>query len=98
MDEPLFHCDYAEGVLFDDVVDSVVGNIPFKLITIPAPKPIKIVFEGQWQLEHKESPYELELVTKLTPEQATALFGPFERIGKWELDDIDEENYKEYVK
>lgn len=74
------------------------GDIPFIAIPIPAPKPIKIVFEGQWQLNHKESPYELEITTKITPEQAAALFGPFERLGKWELDNTDEENYKEYVK
>ena len=74
------------------------GDIPIIPILIPTSKPIKIVFEGQWQLDQKESPYDLEITRKLTPEQVDALFGPFERIGIWELDDTDEENYEEYVK
>lgn len=97
MREKLFSVDFAQVEPFEGSVYAA-GDIPLIPILIPAPKPIKIVFEGQWQLNQKESPYELEATTKLTPEQAIALFGPFERLGKWELDDIDEENYKEYVK
>lgn len=75
----------------DEGLSLVSGKKEVVPIIIKAPKPIKIVFEGQWQLNQKESPYELEITTKLTPEQVVALFGPFERFGKWELDDIDEE-------
>jgi len=32
----------------------VAGNKPLIPILIPAPKPIKIVFEGQWQLENED--------------------------------------------
>lgn len=55
MCEKLFSVDSAQIKPFEGE-DSiyVAGNKPLIPILIPAPKPIKIVFEGQWQLENED--------------------------------------------
>ena len=53
MCEKLFSVDFAQIKPFEGSV-YVAGNKPLIPILIPAPKPIKIVFEGQWQLEHED--------------------------------------------
>lgn len=53
MCEKLFSVDFAQLEPLEGSV-YVAGNKPLIPILIPAPKPIKIVFEGQWQLENED--------------------------------------------